>query len=91
MTDNKNADWNRVLQELLAATDKDKIKSKADELESLLYDRGQTLRNDSEAETERQAVKEAAQTLLNIRVEKLGYPLDPSILGRAGGQRDSQE
>ncbi len=91
MTDNKNADWNRVLQELLAATDKDKIKSKANELESLLFDRGQTLRSDAEAETERQSMKEAAKTLLKIRVEKLGYPLDPNILGRAGRERDSQE
>jgi hypothetical protein len=89
MTDNKNAEWNRVLQELLAATDKDNIKSKADDLESLLFDRGQTLRTDGEAETERQSMKEAAKTLLKIRVEKLGYPLDPGILGRTGGQRDS--
>jgi hypothetical protein len=88
MKDGKVAEWQRVLEQVVAETNKEKLSELANELESAIFLRCQELECGDAAEAERQAIKEATVTLLKVRVEKLGFPLDPKILSRAtrGGQ-----
>lgn len=90
MNNNKGSDWIGLLEELLAATDKREIELKAEELENVLFLRAQEMQVDGGTEVERQGIKEAAQKLLKVRVEKLGFPLGPNILGGPGAGNSSQ-
>jgi hypothetical protein len=83
-------DWQRLLQELLAEANPIALRSKADDLETALYFRGQELHANADGDAERKALHEAGHTLLKIRVEKLGFPLDPKIL-REDGTRQTQK
>ena len=91
MNNNEGSDWKRLLEELLVATDKSEIEVKSDELENVLFLRAQELHRNGGTEVERQALKEAAQQLLKVRVEKLGFPLDPNRLGGAGEPGQTEE
>lgn len=75
-----DADWRHLLQEMLAETDPTALREKANDLETALYFRGQELQSNPEAEAERKALADASQTLLKVRREKLGYPLDAKFL-----------
>jgi hypothetical protein len=82
--DNSNrSDWKPLLQRTVDETDKVKLRKLADELESAIFMRCQELQCGDDEEAERQAIKEATRTLLQIRVDKLGFPLDPKILSDA--------
>ena len=91
MKDGKVADWQRLLQQVVAEADKDKLTLLANELESAIFLRCQELECGDEAEAERQAIKEATTTLLKVRVEKLDFPLDPKILSSATRSGKFQE
>jgi hypothetical protein len=84
MNNNEGSDWKRLLEELLVASDPREIEMKAEELENVLFLRAQELHSSGGTEVERQGLKEAAQQLLKVRVEKLGFPVDPNTLGGAG-------
>ncbi len=83
MKDGKGAEWQRLLEQVVAETDKEKLALLANELESAIFFRCQELECGDDADAERQAIKEATMTLLKIRVDKLGFPLDPKILSCA--------
>jgi len=83
MKEGNGADWQCLLQQVVAETDKDKLTLLATELESAIFLRCQELECGDAAEDERQAIKEATMTLLRVRVEKLDFPLDPQVLSSA--------
>ena len=85
-----NSDWRHLLQEMLAETDPAALRKKADDLETALYFHGQELRSNPEGEAGRKALADASQTLLKIRMEKLGYPLDAKFL-HGNRTRQAQE
>lgn len=81
MTDSESStNWKRLLDEVMAETDKAKLRQKADELETVLFQRGQQLQSDGGTEVERQSLTDAIQKLLQVRVEKLGFPMDRTLL-----------
>jgi hypothetical protein len=90
MNNNEASDWIGLLEELLAATDKREMESKAEELENVLFLRAQEIQRNGGTEVERQGLKEATRKLLKVRVEKLGFPLDPNILGGTGARNRGQ-
>jgi hypothetical protein len=75
MTNHKSAKWRHLLQDVLAETDKTKLAKKAMELEEALFVRGQELQVNAAEETERQEMRDAALKLLEIKREKLGFPV----------------
>jgi hypothetical protein len=89
MCDHKESDWRRLLDEMVTETDRTKLEEKAVELENALFLRGQELPVDGEAKRERLEMNEAADKLLRIRVEKLGFPLDPKFLSGSGDAGES--
>jgi hypothetical protein len=86
MQNGKSAKWQRVLEELMAGTDAEKMRNKADELEAAIFHRCQTLACGDAEDSERAAIKAATTTLLKVRVEKLAYPLDPELLQGIAGE-----
>lgn len=81
MKNYQGENWQRLLQELLAEPDKTKLAAKAMALEEALFHRSQELPVGDGATPERAAIKDASRALLEIRAEKLGFPIDPKILG----------
>jgi hypothetical protein len=77
MSDGNGTDWPRLLQEVLAETDLQSLRKKADALEAALYFRSQELQKNPGVPGEQEAMKRASQTLLCLRVERLGYPKEP--------------
>jgi hypothetical protein len=73
-------DWQLLLKEALLETDRSTLQRKAQQLEESLFLRAQQLDATPDGELERQAIKDAAHQLLRLKVERLGYPLDKSLL-----------
>jgi hypothetical protein len=73
MTNDKRMNWRRLLQEVLAETDKTKLAKKAMELEEALFVRG--LHSNEVGETEHQEMLDAALKLFEIKTGKLGFPV----------------
>jgi hypothetical protein len=80
MDESSSADWQKLLQQLLAETDKAKLKETADELEAALFVRSQALQSSPDGHAERKAIQDATNVLLKARAEKLGFPIDPKLL-----------
>ena len=80
MQNDKSAQWQRLLEELMTETDAERMRDKADELEAAIFHRCQSLACGDSEDSERAAIRAATAKLLRVRVEKLGYPLDPKIL-----------
>lgn len=74
MSQIEGADWKRLLQEVMAETDKTKLKQKSDDLEEALFLRTQELVHSADGQVERQAIKDATRSLLRVRVDKLNFP-----------------
>jgi hypothetical protein len=83
MKDNKPKDWKRLLAEVMAETDKTRLAEKTYQLEGALFYRCQ----EAPSDVERQALKGACDTLLHIRVEKLGFPFATALLSGAGSSQ----
>lgn len=83
MNNSNGSDWKSLLQLAVDEKDKARLARLADQLESAIFLRCQELQCGDEEEAERQAIKEATRMLLQIRVDKLGFPLDPKILSDA--------
>lgn len=75
MADKKSANWRRLLQDVLAETDKTKLARKAMELEDALFVRGQELHANDAEEKERQEMRDAALKLFEIKKKELGFPV----------------
>jgi hypothetical protein len=91
MKGDKGSDWKRLLDELLVETDKQKLESLAQQLETALFLRSQEIEaGNGSSDVERQAIKVAIDKLLRVKVEKLGFPMDRKFLGRTGGTGESQ-
>jgi hypothetical protein len=91
MNNDNGSTWKRLLDELLAETDKKKLESLAQQLENALFLRSQELEaGNGSSDVERQAIKVAIDKLLRVKVEKLGFPMDLKFLGRTGGAGKSQ-
>jgi hypothetical protein len=91
MNKETNSDWKRLLDELLAETDKKKLETLAQQLENALFLRSQELEaGNGSTDVERQSIKVAIDKLLRVKVEKLGFPMDREFLGRTGGASESQ-
>jgi hypothetical protein len=84
MDESSSADWQKLFQQLLAETDKDELKETADALEGALFVRSLALQSSSDGHAERKAIRDATAVLLRARVEKLGFPMDPKLLGWTG-------
>jgi hypothetical protein len=78
-------EWKQLLEELLAETDKAKMELKAQKLENAIFIRSQEIHMWGATEVERESIKDAIRKLLKVKVEKLGYPMDPKFLGGSGG------
>jgi hypothetical protein len=87
---NGNTDWKQLVQDLLVENDKEKIKTKAFELENALFARGQELPINGKAGGERQEMRDASRKLLQVKIEKLGFPIDPKFLGGSDRSVDPQ-
>jgi hypothetical protein len=86
MNNDKSSDWKRLLDAVMAETDKRKLEGLAQQLENALFLRSQELEaGNGSTEVERQAIKVAIDKLLQVKVEKLGFPMDRKLLGRTGG------
>jgi hypothetical protein len=91
MNGEKGSDWKRLLSEVLAETDKQKLEGLAQQLENALFLRSQELEaGNGSTDEERQAIKIAIDKLLRVKVEKLGFPMHRKFLGRTGGADESQ-
>jgi hypothetical protein len=87
---NGSTNWKQLLQDLQVESDQEKIKTKAFELENALFARGLELPIDGEAGGEREEMRKATMTLLRIKVEKLGFPIDRKFLGGSDRTGKSQ-
>ena len=74
-------EWKQLLEELLAETDKAKMELKSQKLENAIFIRSQEIHMWGATEVERESIKDAIRKLLKLKVEKLGYPIDPNFLG----------
>jgi len=82
MTEGESSkNWKELLDEVMAEADKEKLEGLAQQLENALFLRSQELEaGDGSTEVERQAIKVAIDKLLRVKVEKLGFPMDPKLL-----------
>lgn len=89
MTEGESSkNWKELLDEVMAEADKEKLEGLAQQLENALFLRSQELEAGSgSTEGERLAIKAAIDKLLRVKVEKLGFPMDPKLL--RGGARES--
>jgi hypothetical protein len=76
----QGADWKRLLQEVMTETDKAKLKQETEDLEAAIFYRSQELAHSADDHAEKEAIRQATVSLLQIRVDMLDFPLDPKIL-----------
>jgi hypothetical protein len=75
-------DWRALFHAVQNETDTEKLKKKVEDLEAAVFFRFQENPDPAEAEE----LTKAVESLLKIKVEKLGYPIDSSLLP-PGGRR----
>jgi len=66
--------WQGVIQEALVEVDPEKLRAKISEAESVIFDRLQRVGQDSERAEERDALRDASNTLLTLKKEVLKFP-----------------
>ena len=66
--------WQRVIQEALVEVDPEKLRAKISEAESVIFDRLQRLGQGSDRPEERDALRDASNTLLTLKKEILKFP-----------------
>jgi hypothetical protein len=92
MANIKGTDWQRLLHEVLAETDLEVLKTKADDLEMALFLRKQEIGPRKGLplgpREEWHAMNDATRQLLRVRVEKLGFPMDAKLLEILQGGKD---
>ncbi len=75
-----DSQWRNILQDLLKETDNARMVARANDLEESIITRLQELGPADSSATERSEIRDATRTLLKIRAEKLGFPVDPALL-----------
>jgi hypothetical protein len=90
MKDGDSTSWKQLLDEILSETDKATIEKKTFDLETALVLRSQQLHSEGGTEAERTAIKNATNSLLRVKIEKLGYPIDSKFLSGAGSASETQ-
>jgi hypothetical protein len=70
MNKKKEADWQELLEQLLAETDRTALREKADQLESAIFFRTKELESGGDGYAERQAMRDASNILLQTRSEQ---------------------
>ncbi len=77
-----HSDWKVLFGDLLAEQDEKKIVEKLQIVENAIYQRAQELPLDDSGVEERREMRVASKRLLRLKIDKLGYPLDPKLLGK---------
>jgi hypothetical protein len=72
---------------VLAETDEKQIEQKSQELENALFIRAQEIPQNGGNIAERESMRDATNKLLRVKIEKLGYPIDPKYLSDVGSGR----
>ena len=67
--------WAFLFQDFISERDPIKLKARLDSLEGAMHDRLQELNGTSDGHAERAAIQSAAAKLLEIKTEKLGFPI----------------
>jgi len=75
MGTNKAFSWQALLKDVLQETDEVKLSQKVDGLEAAIFFRFQELQNSPDGALERAKLNDAASTLLDVKVQKLGFPI----------------
>ena len=79
MTPEMGADWKELLNASLRETDVTRLKHAVEALESAMFTRCLELEPSSDGEAERSEIRQAAKSLLQLKVENLGFPVNSSI------------
>jgi hypothetical protein len=82
MSDLQYPSWEGLVREARAERDLKKAREKVEEAETAMFLRAQELRNSNDGHVEMEAMRRAANEILRIKNEKLGWPA-PS-LGESG-------
>jgi hypothetical protein len=92
MANVEGTDWQRLLHEVLAETDLEVLRTKADDLEMALFLRKQEIGRDEDLplgpREEWHAMNDATRQLLRVRVEKLGFPMEATLFEVLQGRKD---
>jgi len=67
-------EWESVIHEALVELDPDKLREKIAKAESVIFDRLQAIGRDGSGTDERNALQDAANTLLTLKREILKFP-----------------
>jgi hypothetical protein len=70
----KYPEWQTPLQELILEFDSEKLRVKIQNVETLIFERVQQLRQECDARIEQEAINDALSVLRTIKRDKLGYP-----------------
>ena len=66
--------WQASFQEVIIEFDRKKLAEKIQKVESVLFERLQQLRPESDGHSEREAINDALSVLRIIQRDRLGYP-----------------
>jgi hypothetical protein len=70
----KFPEWQAPLQEVILEFDREKLPEKIQKVETLIFERLQQLRQESDGRNEREAINNALSILRVIKRDKLGFP-----------------
>jgi hypothetical protein len=74
MAENVTTSWKELYERALGETDKQKLGELVLSAEAAIYRRYQDLQSSSNHHEERRTLKEAADRLLKVKVDELGWP-----------------
>jgi hypothetical protein len=66
--------WAFLYKDFVSETDPAKLRARLDSLEGATFDRLKELDSSDDSHTEKVAIQEACRNLLQVKVEKLGFP-----------------
>jgi hypothetical protein len=70
----KYSEWQAPLRDLILEFDRNKLREKIQEVETLIFERLQQLRQESDGRGELQAINDALSLLRIIKRDKLDFP-----------------
>jgi hypothetical protein len=71
---NLKFDWQRMLHEALVEVNPEKLRAKVAQAEAAIFERLQTMGQDSSDSEERNALRDASNSLLTLKREVLKFP-----------------
>jgi hypothetical protein len=66
--------WQAPLQEAILEFDREKLREKIQDVETLIFERLQQLRQSSDGRSEQEAINDALSILRVIKRDRLGFP-----------------